>query len=349
MGDELDEIIYPEIKPLDKGHLKVSENPLHEIYYEEYGNKHGQPVFFLHGGPGSASKSKYARFFNPEKYYVILYHQRGTGESRPFNETKGNTTDELVEDIQKLRKHLNITGKAHIFGGSWGSFLALVYAIKYPELVASITLRGVFLARAKDIYDSYQRDAEKERDDYCGPSNFFPEYWQEFVNAIPENERGEMLNAYYRRINNIDHKYSEDEKNNAIRHWTKWESSLIKLHTFSEEELENDLKDLKKISNNAVLETHYFYNNCFVEDNYIVKNAAKIAHLPIIISQARYDMVTPRNMADALVSAINAERKKLGIEPLELKTPIGGHTIVDIEVARTLVAASDEQLTNTGN
>src|SRR4051812_29989270 len=121
MDEELKNILYPEIEPYNKGRLQVSGN--HKIYFEQYGNKNGQPVFFLHGGPGAASKSKYARFFNPEKYHIILYHQRGTGESQPLNSKEDNTTDDLVEDIQKLRMHLNINGKAHIFGGSWGSFL----------------------------------------------------------------------------------------------------------------------------------------------------------------------------------------------------------------------------------
>src|SRR5215472_10618685 len=204
--------LYPEIEPYDSGKLAVS--PLHTLYYEQCGNPHGKPVVFLHGGPGAGCNAKSRRFFDPAHYRIVLFDQRGCGRSTPHAELTDNTTWDLVADIERLREHLGIE-RWQVFGGSWGSTLALAYAETHPQRVTELLLRGVFLLRKQEIDWFYQR----------GASVLFPDAWEPYLAHIPEAERGDLLPAYYRRLT------SEDPavRLAAAKIWSGWEGATSKL------------------------------------------------------------------------------------------------------------------------
>src|SRR5580658_10106101 len=204
--------LYPEIEPYKTFTLKVSD--LHTVYVEEVGNPQGKPVIFVHGGPGGGVDKKHRRYFDPKVWRVILFDQRGCGKSTPFGELRENTTFDLIGDMEKIRASLGIL-KWHIFGGSWGSTLALAYAITYPTKTLSLVLRGIFLVRKKEISWFYQH----------GASLFYPEEWQEFLEPIPKAERYDLVSAYHKRLNSAD--MSEVKK--AARAWSKWEGATSKL------------------------------------------------------------------------------------------------------------------------
>lgn len=267
--------LYPPIEPYDSGRLQVS--PAHNIYYEQCGNPEGQPVVFLHGGPGGGLIPDYRRFFDPAAYRVVLFDQRGSGQSTPHAELEGNTTWDLVEDIEKLRTRLGVENW-HVFGGSWGSTLALAYAETHPERVRSLTLRGIFLCRPKEIRWFYQE----------GASWIFPDVWEEYEKVIPEDERGDFVSAYYRRLT------SEDEavRVEAARAWSVWEGSTSKL-LFDYAMIEK-FDDPEFALAFARIECHYFMNNAFFPtENHLIENVGKIRHIPATIVQGRYDVVCP--------------------------------------------------------
>jgi proline iminopeptidase len=271
--------LYPPIEPYDSGTLPVS--PVHTIYYEQCGNPEGQPVVFLHGGPGGGIVADYRRFFDPAAYRVVLFDQRGAGRSTPHAGLEENTTWHLVEDIEKLRGHLGVESW-HVFGGSWGSTLALAYAETHPARVRSMTLRGIFLCRPQEIRWFYQE----------GASWLFPDVWDEYEKVIPEGERGDFVSAYYKRLT------SEDERVRleAARAWSVWEGSTSKLYF--------DYKMIEKFAEPefalafARIECHYFMNNAFFPtDNYLIEQVGKIRHIPATIVQGRYDVVCPMRSA----------------------------------------------------
>lgn len=270
---------YPEIEPFHKGHLKVSD--LHEIYYEQVGNPKGKPIVFLHGGPGGGISSDHRRYFDPSHYHIILFDQRGCGQSTPHAELQDNSTWDLVSDIEKLRTHLKVE-KWHVFGGSWGSTLALAYSVTHPEKVSALILRGIFLCRPSEIKWFYQD----------GAGNVFPEMWEPYKNHIPASERGNMVKAYYKRLTDQD----ENVRLTAARIWSKWEGSTSYLHIKPSaiEEFEDAHKSLAF----ARIECHYFINNAFFEtDNFLLENISKIRKIPGHIVQGRYDMVCPATSA----------------------------------------------------
>ena len=207
-------ILYDEIKPFDRGRLRVSA--VHELYYEQCGNPKGRPVVFLHGGPGAGLVPDYRRFFDPEAYRVILFDQRGSGQSVPHASLDDNTTWHLVADIEQLREHFGVD-QWLVFGGSWGSTLALAYAETHPERVSGLVLRGIFLGR--------QNEARWFYEDSQGASAIFPDNWEDFLRVIPEAERGDMIGAYYRRLTSTD----ESTRQEAARAWSIWESSALRL------------------------------------------------------------------------------------------------------------------------
>jgi len=338
----MDDELYPQIEPYDTGHLMVSEDPPHRIWYGQYGNPHGEPVLFVHGGPGAAIGPDGARFFDPQRYRIVLYHQRGCGLSEPFLSLADNTTRHLVRDIVRLRAHLGIDGPMHVFGGSWGSFLALMYAISHPETVASLTLRGIFLGRDSDLYDAYQRDARSAPGDYTGGGRIFPEEWKVFVDFIPQAERGRMLDAYYHRIHG-----DGPDRLEAARRWYGWEDAILHLVPESAEKRARNLDNESEVLAQAVMETHYFHHHCFLpdygDDNYILNNAGRIAHLPVTVVQGRYDECTPRKMADELVEALNAARAKQGLPPLAYQVTVAAHVMMEPENQKALVRAMNEQ------
>jgi len=267
--------LYDPIEPFDQGMMSVS--PVHTLYYEQCGNPEGQPVVFLHGGPGGGIVPDYRRYFDPSVYRVVLFDQRGSGNSTPHANLEENTTWHLVADIEQLRERLGISAWM-VFRGSWGSTLALAYAETHPERVRQLVLRGIFLCRPKEIAWFYQD----------GASAVFPDLWEHYLKVIPEGERGNMLEAYHRRLTSED----EEVRLEAARAWSIWEGSTSKL--FPSQNLIDTLADPHMALSLARIECHYFMNNAFFDtDNYLVENVGKIRHIPTVIVQGRYDMVCP--------------------------------------------------------
>jgi proline iminopeptidase len=308
--------MYPEIQPYSSGFLKVSD--LHTIYFEEAGNPKGKPVVFLHGGPGGGLIANYRRYFNPEKWRIILFDQRGCGQSTPFAELKNNTTWDLVNDIEKLRNHLSIA-KWAVFGGSWGSTLALSYAIKHAEKCTELFLRGIFLLRKKEIDWFYQE----------GCSKIYPDAWEEYVKPIPQNERHDFVSAFYKRLTSEDPRVRKE----AAKAWSIWEGSTSKLipesdvvARFGEDEFADAF---------ARIECHYFINKGFFsEDNFLLNNVDKIRKIPTVIVQGRYDVVCPAESAWDLHRAFPEAKFHLIAD--------AGHSLSEKGITDALVRATDE-------
>lgn len=270
---------FPEIETFNSGFLKVSD--LHTVYFEECGNPKGKPIVFLHGGPGGGCSPDHRRFYDPKYYRIILFDQRGCGKSTPFAELKENTTWDLVSDMEKIREHLKID-KWFVFGGSWGSTLAIAYGITHPERCLGFVLRGIFLCRPWEIKWFYQE----------GASLIYPDLWEKYWNQIPPEQRGDMVKAYYSQLTSNDHQL----KLKAAQVWSTWEASTSKLildNTFIDE-----YEDPEKALPFARIECHYFINNAFFKtDNYLLENIHKISHLPCTIVHGRYDVVCPAKNA----------------------------------------------------
>ncbi|MBC7421566.1 MAG: prolyl aminopeptidase [Bdellovibrio sp.] len=266
---------FPEIEPFQTEFLKVSD--LHHVYVEQCGNPNGRPVLFLHGGPGGGVLPYHRQFFDAKFYRIILFDQRGSGKSTPAAELKDNTTWDLVNDIEKIRAHLNIKDWI-VFGGSWGSTLALAYAITHPEKVKGLILRGIFLTRPSEIKWFYQE----------GASQIFPDAWEKYFNYIPAAERNDFVTAYYKRLTS-DH---ADTRLEAARIWSQWEAATSRLHVDSQ-----SIKDFEEPTlalQFARIECHYFINHSFFKtDNYLLENISKIKQIPATIIQGRYDVVCP--------------------------------------------------------
>lgn len=307
--------LYDPIEPYQQGRLKVSE--IHDIYYEQCGNPDGQPVVFLHGGPGGGLIANYRRFFDPKGYRIVLFDQRGSGQSAPHACLEENTTWHLVADIERLRQHLGIE-KWAVFGGSWGSTLALAYGQTHPERVSALILRGIFLCRPKEIAWFYQE----------GASAIFPDVWEQYEEVIPESERGDMLTAFYRRLTSED----ETVRLEAARAWSAWEGATSKL--FPDQSLVDDFSEAHMALQLARIEAHYFINNAFFEtDNYLLENVDKIRHIPAVIVQGRYDVVCPMMSAWALHRAWpEAELVIVGD---------AGHSAMEPGITSALVEATD--------
>lgn len=259
--------------------LRVSG--LHEIYLEESGLPAGKPAIFVHGGPGGGSEAWHRQFFNPEQYRVVLFDQRGCGRSTPHAELRDNTTWDLVADMERIREHLGIE-QWLVFGGSWGSTLAMAYAIRHPQRVSHLVLRGIFLLRRKEIAWFYQE----------GASWIYPDAWEHFLAAIPPAEHGDMVAAYHRRLT------SEDPavRSRAARAWSVWEGSTSKLMTNND--LVTRFGESRFAEAFARIECHYFMNGGFFErDNWLLDNVQAIRHIPAVIVQGRYDVVCPMRSA----------------------------------------------------
>jgi len=276
--------LYPEIEPYACHRLAVE--PPHELYVEESGNPDGIPVLVVHGGPGGGCDDSMRRFFDAERFRVILMDQRGAGRSTPLAELSGNSTDRLVDDMEAVRRFLGIQ-QWLLFGGSWGSTLSLVYAQAHPERVLGLVLRGIFLCRPQDIHWFYQE----------GASRVFPDYWEDFQAPIPEPERDQMVAAYYRRLTSAN----ELEQIRAARAWSIWEGRCATLQPnprvvehFSHPHVAIAL---------ARIECHYFMNQAFLEPDQIIRDAHRLADIPGIIVHGRYDMVCPLDNALALSRA----------------------------------------------
>lgn len=270
---------FPEIEPYNKGMLKVSE--FHTLYWEECGNPQGQPVVFLHGGPGGGIHPDHRRFFDPKTYRIFLFDQRGSGQSTPCAELRENTTWDLVKDIETFRQMLGVE-KWVVFGGSWGSTLALTYAITHPERVKALVLRGIFLCRPSEIKWFYQE----------GASQIFPDVWDSYLKPIPEGERQDLVAAYYKRLTSSDPAVRLE----AAKAWSKWEAATSRLHM--DPAAIDEFDDPEYALSFARIECHYFTNNAFfATNNWILENVGKIRHIPGVIVQGRYDVVCPARSA----------------------------------------------------
>jgi proline iminopeptidase len=266
---------YPEIEPYKTEFLKVSE--IHNIYVEQSGNPQGRPVLFVHGGPGGGTNSDHRRFFDPEHYRIILFDQRGSGKSTPAAELKENTTWDLVNDIEKIRAHLQISDWM-VFGGSWGSTLALCYAETHPAKVKGLILRGIFLCRPSEIKWFYQ----------FGASEIFPDIWESYKNHIAIDEQHDFVSAYYKKLT--------DENSNvrlaAAKTWSKWEAATSRLYIDADSV--DEFEDPTYALQFARIECHYFMNNAFFKtNNWLIENLNKLQNIPIAIVQGRYDVVCP--------------------------------------------------------
>jgi len=271
--------LYPPIEPFSTGSLKVSD--LHQIYYEVSGNPNGVPAVVCHGGPGGGSTPSMRRYFDPTKYKIIVFDQRGCGKSTPHAELRENTTWDLVGDIEKLREHLNID-RWLVFGGSWGSTLSLAYAEAHPERVLALVLRGIFTIRREEIDWFYQE----------GASWIFPDAWEDYVKPIPEAERGDFVSAYYKRLTGDD----KAAQLAAAKAWSVWEGTTVSLLP-SPERVESFGGDAFAIAF-ARIECHYFNNRGFFErDDQLIANVGKIRDIPAVIVQGRYDVCTPMKTA----------------------------------------------------
>jgi len=309
--------MYPPIEPYKIGNLKVSD--IHTLYYEISGNQEGSPVVFLHGGPGGGTHGQDRSFFDPQKYKIIFFDQRGAGKSTPRASLEENTTWDLVKDIERLREKLQVD-KWHVFGGSWGSTLSLTYAQAHPDRVKSLILRGIFTLRKSELNFFYQN----------GTSHLFPEAWEDFIAPIPEAERQDMILAYHAQLNSVD----DQTRITAAKAWTKWEKSTSKLFVDPEHVASADKEDFANAF--ARIENHYFVNDGFMREGQLLEKQEidKIRHIPTIVVQGRYDVVCPPTTAYAL--------KKVWPEITLHIVPDAGHSSRELGTSKLLVQATDQ-------
>ncbi len=309
--------LYPPLGAFDSGFLQV--DGLHALYYEQSGNPKGVPIVFLHGGPGAGAQDKHRQFFDPDHYRIVIFDQRGAGRSTPHGELKDNTTGHLVADMESLREHLGI-GRWHLFGGSWGSTLALAYAIAHPGRVLSMTLRGIFLMRQSEI-DYFLR----------GMRNIFPEAWEAFVSPLDDGERKDLLSSYYKRLTHADEKI----RLAAAEKWSGYESACLRLipEPYDPALTTQTPEAAAYTLSIARLECHYFIHSRFDPDDYLLKNIGRIRNIPCVIVQGRYDIVCPPVTAYDL--------HKAWPEAQFIIVPDAGHSSSEPGTVRELVAATN--------
>ena len=348
---------YKSSTPYASGRLDVASPAGHQIAWEEYGNPQGEPVLFVHGGPGGGTSAFMARYFDPARYRVVLFDQRGCGKSTPSatDDDAGpaltdNTTAHLIADIEKLRAARGLTGKMHVFGGSWGSTLSLAYAIAHPQNVQTLILRGIFLCRRKDIDFFYQGNAATYEENpgdtrLAGTYMTFPEAWPAFVKVIPPEQRGDMVAAYDRIFRAKPGSEAElAQQIAAARAWSVWEG----MTSF----LAQDLSDSGKFADSkfakafARIENHYFMNGAFLgggageanrDNNYLLGNVDKLKDIPVHIVHGRYDVVCPVFQADDLVAALKAA----GNTQVDFRRTAAGHSMTERENCLALTDVMD--------
>jgi proline iminopeptidase len=307
--------LYPPIEPYDQGMLPVSD--VHTLYYEQVGNPAGKPVVFLHGGPGGGCLPSYRQYFDPNQWRLVLFDQRGCGRSRPFAELQDNTTWDLVADIERLRQHLGIDSWV-VFGGSWGSTLALAYSQTHPQQCRGLILRGIFLLRQQEIRWFYQD----------GASNLFPDAWASYLDPIPVAERQDLIAAYYQRLTSP----APEVRRTAARAWSVWEAATSKL--LVDPDLMTSFAEEQFAEAFARIECHYFINRgFFARDDQLLANVGQIRQIPAVIVQGRYDVVCPMRSAWDLHQAWP--------EAELIVIPDAGHSMSEPGIQQALVATTD--------
>jgi proline iminopeptidase len=306
--------LYPPIEPYESGYLDVGDG--HRVYWELCGNPQGKPAVFLHGGPGGGCNRDHRRFFDPARYRVLLFDQRGCGRSTPHASLDSNTTWHLVADIERLREMLGVE-RWLVFGGSWGAALALAYAETHPARVSALILRGVFTVRRSELRWLYQE----------GASLLFPDHWERFVAPIPEGERGDLIAAYHRRLTSPD----QDVQLAAAKAWSGWEGAIVTL-----------LPNARVVAQHAEdafalafarIEAHYFARGGFLEEGQLLHDAGRLCGIPATIVQGRYDVVTPAATAWALHKAWPQATLHLVDD--------AGHASSEPGILHSLIAATD--------
>jgi proline iminopeptidase len=307
--------LYPEIEPFDTGSLHVDGR--HVLYYEQCGNPNGKPVVLLHGGPGGGCNAKMRRFHDPSKYRIVLFDQRGSGRSTPHADLEDNTTWHLVADIEQLREKLGIEAW-QVFGGSWGSTLALAYAQAHPRRVTELVLRGIFMLRRWELEWFYQE----------GASRLFPDAWEHYIAAIPESERGDLIAAFHKRLTSDD----EATRLDAARAWSVWEGATSFLRV--DDDFVSGHEDAEFALAFARIENHYFVNAGFFEvDDQLLRDAYRIVDIPGVIVHGRYDVVCP--IANAW------DLHKVWPKAQLVISPTSGHSAFEDENIDALVRATD--------
>lgn len=309
--------LYPPIHENRHFYLKVDND--HEIYVEECGNQEGQAVIFLHGGPGAGCELYHRQLFDPEKYRIILFDQRGCGRSHPHASLKNNTTQDLISDMEKIREELHIN-KWVVAGGSWGSTLALLYAQSHPQRVSGLIVRGIFLATKAELKWFYQE----------GANNIFPDYWEEFIEPVAKEDRHDLLHAYHKILMNNN----EIARMRAAKAWAIWEARTASLQPNSS--ILEHFNDPRNAHSIACIETHFFVNNCFIEENQILDNMDKIKDIPGYIIHGRYDMICP------IKQAFDLHKRWPSSEFYVVNG--AGHSAAEKGITAALIKASNELL-----
>lgn len=307
--------MYPPIEPYAHGHLDTGDG--HQVYWERCGNPAGKPAVFLHGGPGGGCSPDHRRLFDPARYDILLFDQRGCGRSTPYASLDNNTTSHLVADIERLREMVGAE-QWLVFGGSWGSALAIAYAETHPERVSALIVRGIFTMRRAELLWYYQE----------GASWLFPDLWEEYLAPIPVDERGDLMNAYHRRLTGDD----EVAKLEAARAWSRWEGRTITLRP--NQTLADHFSDGHFALAFARIENHYFVNAGFVDEGQLLRDAYRLANIPGVIVQGRYDIATPVRTAWDLAKVWPSAKLEI--------VPDAGHAYDEPGILQALIAATDQ-------
>lgn len=306
--------LYPASEPFATEQYAVDE--LHTLYIERCGNPKGIPALFLHGGPGAGCTPVHRRFFDPDRFHIILFDQRGCGRSTPHAELKNNTTHHLISDIERIREHLGIE-QWLVFGGSWGSTLALAYAEQFPSHVSGLVLRGIFLCRKQDIQWFYQ----------CGTSRLFPDYWQDYLNPIPESERKDLVQAYYKILTGSD----KEKQLEAAKAWSVWEGRTATL--LPDSATESFFSQPNVALSMARIECHYFSHDSFLGNNQLIANGARLKSIPGVIVHGRYDVICPMDGALELHNAWPNSKLIIAAD--------AGHAATEPGIVDALITATD--------